>query len=108
MAQMQGNSATAGALGGGGGEWAANIYMDEVHQARKSLICPNLIRIISAISTLTAGILGGLSTDSSTGLLIGAQAGKNAVENNALSFGSGMDSIGAAYASWNRTPWTTI
>jgi hypothetical protein len=103
VAQMQGNSATAGALGGGGGEWAANIYMDEVHPGKKiaDLSEPDK-RIISAISTLTAGILGGLSTDSSTGLLIGAQAGKNAVENNALSFGSGMDSIGAAYASWNQ------
>lgn len=60
--------------------------MDEVHPGKKiaDLSEPDK-RIISAISTLTAGILGGLSTDSSTGLLIGAQAGKNAVENNYLS-----------------------
>ncbi|CQJ07360.1 adhesin [Yersinia mollaretii] len=86
VAQMQGNSATAGALGGGGGELAARIYMDQVHPGKKvSDLSEADKKIVSAIGTLTAGILGGLSTDSSTGLITGAQAGKNAVENNALS-----------------------
>lgn len=68
--------------------------MDEVHPGKKiaDLSEPDK-RIISAISTLTAGILGGLSTDSSTGLLIGAQAGKNAVENNSLSGDAARETV---------------
>ncbi|MEB5971478.1 VENN motif pre-toxin domain-containing protein [Pantoea dispersa] len=39
---------------------------------------------------------------SSASTLAGAQAGKNAVENNALSLGTGMTSSGSAAQSWNQ------
>ncbi|NHB90578.1 VENN motif pre-toxin domain-containing protein, partial [Photorhabdus tasmaniensis] len=40
---------------------------------------------ISTLSTLAAGLAGGIAGDSSASALTGAQAGKNAVENNFLS-----------------------
>ncbi|WP_323840893.1 VENN motif pre-toxin domain-containing protein, partial [Photorhabdus africana] len=39
---------------------------------------------ISTLSTLAAGLAGGIVGDSTASALTGAQAGKNAVENNAL------------------------
>ncbi|OVZ84835.1 hypothetical protein CBW58_23355 [Yersinia frederiksenii] len=57
---------------------------------------------VSALGTLAAGLVGGLVGDSSNNAVAGAQAGKNALENNALSFGNGLESVGAANASWNQ------
>ncbi|MGK3144637.1 VENN motif pre-toxin domain-containing protein [Pantoea sp. C2G6] len=57
---------------------------------------------ISALGTLAAGLAGGVTGDSTAGAVAGAQAGKNAVENNNLSFGTGMNSYGAAVKSWNQ------
>ncbi|TKI01865.1 VENN motif pre-toxin domain-containing protein, partial [Martelella alba] len=47
---------------------------------------------VSALSTLTSGIAAGVSGDSRASALTGAQAGKNAVENNSLggAAGSGL------------------
>ena len=39
---------------------------------------------IVALSTLAAGLAGGLAGDDTAGIIAGAQSGKNAVENNAL------------------------
>ncbi|WP_274605287.1 VENN motif pre-toxin domain-containing protein [Erwinia persicina] len=40
---------------------------------------------VSALSELAAGLAGGLSTGDTGGAVTAGQAGKNAVENNALS-----------------------
>ncbi|HGK4587267.1 TPA: VENN motif pre-toxin domain-containing protein [Yersinia enterocolitica] len=40
---------------------------------------------VSALATLAAGLAGGLTGDSTADTVAGAQVGKNAVENNALS-----------------------
>ncbi|MDF7680563.1 VENN motif pre-toxin domain-containing protein [Enterobacteriaceae bacterium ESL0689] len=39
---------------------------------------------ISAMATLAAGIAGGIAGDSTAAAVVGAQAGKTTVENNAL------------------------
>ncbi|WP_307743812.1 VENN motif pre-toxin domain-containing protein [uncultured Pantoea sp.] len=57
---------------------------------------------ISALGTLAAGLAGGVVGNSTADAVAGAQAGKNAVENNHLSFGTGMNSYGAAVKSWNQ------
>nr|WP_315850490.1 VENN motif pre-toxin domain-containing protein [Yersinia aleksiciae] len=55
---------------------------------------------ISALGTLAAGLAGDVTGDSTADTVAGAQTGKNAVENNALSglegFGQGMISAGQA------------
>ncbi|WP_247653140.1 VENN motif pre-toxin domain-containing protein [Pantoea sp. Cy-640] len=50
-------------------------------------------QIISAQSTLAAGLAGGVTGGSSAGALAGAQARKNAVENNWLSRDKARDSV---------------
>ncbi|CNK49838.1 putative hemolysin [Yersinia intermedia] len=60
------------------------------------------------MGTLAAGLAGGLVGDSSNSAVAGAQAGKNAVENNSLSDGwnsllpSGAQDYGQAVALWNQ------
>ncbi|WP_456156792.1 RNase A-like domain-containing protein [Yersinia intermedia] len=48
---------------------------------------------VSALGTLAAGLAGGLVGDSSNSAVAGAQAGKNAVENNSLSGDQGRESV---------------
>ncbi|WP_435954717.1 VENN motif pre-toxin domain-containing protein [Dryocola sp. BD626] len=57
---------------------------------------------VSALSELAAGLAGGMATGDTAGAVTAAQAGKNAVENNALSLTSGMMDYGQAAASWNQ------
>ncbi|MCT6043851.1 VENN motif pre-toxin domain-containing protein, partial [Escherichia coli] len=57
---------------------------------------------ISTLATVSAGLAGGLTGNSTASAAVGAQSGKNAVENNALSLPSGMVSYGQAVSSWNQ------
>ncbi|MCJ2654081.1 polymorphic toxin type 25 domain-containing protein, partial [Escherichia coli] len=56
----------------------------------------------------SAGLAGGLTGNSTASAAVGAQSGKNAVENNSLSAGwnnilpSGTQDYGQAVASWNQ------
>ncbi|MDK9365009.1 hemagglutinin repeat-containing protein [Lelliottia wanjuensis] len=82
VAQINGNSALAGASGAVAGEYIAqqlypDIPRDKLTEEQK--------QTISALSTLAAGIIGGLVGDSTADAVAGAQAGKNAAENNNLS-----------------------
>ncbi|WP_242689553.1 VENN motif pre-toxin domain-containing protein, partial [Photorhabdus cinerea] len=54
---------------------------------------------ISTLSTLAAGLAGGIAGDSTASALTGAQAGKNAIENNALSLPKGMMDYGRSASS---------
>ncbi|VDZ86914.1 hemagglutinin/adhesin repeat-containing protein [Lelliottia amnigena] len=57
---------------------------------------------ISTLASISAGIAGGLAGDSTLSAAAGSQAGKNAVENNALgpnSFGKGMADMGLSQQS---------
>ena len=85
-AQLNNQSAVAGAVGAGGGELVARVILSEMFQGRKiSELTESEKQQVSALSQLAAGLAGGLAADSSAGVVTGSQAAKNAVENNALS-----------------------
>ncbi|OON33563.1 hypothetical protein BTJ39_23965 [Izhakiella australiensis] len=80
-AQLQDGSALAGAAGASAGEYIAQQLYPGVDKSKLS---------------------EEQKQSSSAGALSGAQAGKNAVENNALSLPAGMAAYGQAVASWNQ------
>ncbi|MCC8414471.1 filamentous hemagglutinin N-terminal domain-containing protein [Photorhabdus laumondii subsp. laumondii] len=86
-AEVSGNNALAGAAGAAGGELAARELMKHIHgeNAKVSDLSEEEKQTISTLSTLAAGLAGGIAGDSTASALTGAQAGKNAVENNYLS-----------------------
>ncbi|WP_019081658.1 VENN motif pre-toxin domain-containing protein, partial [Yersinia enterocolitica] len=77
VAQVNGNSALAGASGAVMGEYIAQDLTEEQRQT------------ISALGTLAAGLTGGLAGGNTADAVAGAQAGKNALENNSLGLGAG-------------------
>ncbi|HEC1651779.1 TPA: VENN motif pre-toxin domain-containing protein [Yersinia enterocolitica] len=81
VAQVNGNSALAGASGAVMGEYIAQQMYPGV--AREDLN-EEQRQTLSALGTLAAGLAGGLAGGSTADTVAGAQAGKNAVENNAL------------------------
>ena len=86
VAELQGRNALAGAAGAVAGEQAANILLAQMFPGKSAAdLTEEEKQTISAFSTLAAGLAGGIAGDSSASVLTGAQAGKNAVENNALS-----------------------
>ncbi|MDK1398297.1 VENN motif pre-toxin domain-containing protein, partial [Pseudomonas protegens] len=81
VAQVQGNSAAAGAAGAATDELiAAQLYpnrsRDQLTEAEK--------QTISALSSLAAGFVGGAVGGDFAGAVTGAQSGRNATENNEL------------------------
>ncbi len=81
VAQIQNNSALAGATGATAGEFIAQqlypgVDRDKLSEEQK--------QIVSELGTLAAGLAGGIAGDSTASAVAGAQAGKNAVENNNL------------------------
>ncbi|MGQ8817303.1 hemagglutinin repeat-containing protein [Serratia sp. NA_13] len=114
-AQLNNQSAVAGAVGAGGGELVARVILSEMFQGRKiSDLTESEKQQVSALSQLAAGLAGGLAADSGAGVVTGSQAAKNAVENNSLSpndFGKGMadrgmsqTSLGASMVKDGATP----
>ncbi|CAI1788068.1 Filamentous hemagglutinin [Serratia proteamaculans] len=84
-AQLNNQSAVAGAVGAGGGELVARVILSEMFQGRKiSELTESEKQQVSALSQLAAGLAGGLAADSGAGVETGSQAAKNAVENNFL------------------------
>ncbi|HEF0122193.1 TPA: hemagglutinin repeat-containing protein [Citrobacter youngae] len=101
VAAMQGNSAAAGAAGAATGELAARaiagmLYPDVTDLSQLS---EDQKQTISTLATISAGMAGGLSGDSTASAAAGAQAGKNAVENNSLSLPKGLNDIGLSQQS---------
>ncbi|RAX06487.1 VENN motif pre-toxin domain-containing protein, partial [Photorhabdus bodei] len=86
-AEVSGNNALAGAAGAAGGELAARELMKHIHgeNAKVSDLSEEEKQTISTLSTLAAGLAGGIAGDSTASAVTGAQAGKNAAENNYLS-----------------------
>ncbi|WP_328592826.1 HNH/ENDO VII family nuclease [Yersinia alsatica] len=81
MAQVNGNSALAGASGAVMGEYIAQqMYLG----INREDLTEEQRQTISALGTLAAGLAGGLAGNSTADAVAGAQAGKNAVENNSL------------------------
>ncbi|MFK8400298.1 hemagglutinin repeat-containing protein [Pseudomonas sp. BGr12] len=84
VANAQGNSGVAGAAGAATGELiATTVYPNK----KPEDLTESERQIVSALSTLAAGMAGGLATGDSAGVVAAAGAGKTAVENNYLYLG---------------------
>jgi filamentous hemagglutinin len=81
VAQINGNSALAGASGAATGEFIAQQLYPTI---KREDLTEEQRQTISSLSTLAAGLAGGLTGDSSANAVAGAQAGKTAAENNNL------------------------
>ncbi|CQI94592.1 hemagglutinin repeat-containing protein [Yersinia frederiksenii] len=82
VAQINGNSALAGASGAAMGEYIAQQMYPGINRED---LTEEQRQTISALGTLAAGLAGGVVGNSTADTVAGAQAGKNAVENNFLS-----------------------
>ncbi|EEY5052871.1 ShlA/HecA/FhaA protein, partial [Escherichia coli] len=109
VAAMQGNNAAAGAAGAATGELAARAIAGMLYPGvKQSELSEEQKQTISTLATVSAGLAGGLTGNSTASAAVGAQSGKNAVENNSLSAGwnnilpSGTQDYGQAVASWNQ------
>ena len=81
-----GNSALAGAAGGVSGELMAQLVMKQLYPGKAvGDLTETEKQTISALGTLAAGLAGGVTGDGTADVVVGAQAGRNAVENNYLS-----------------------
>ncbi|MGE1562751.1 hemagglutinin repeat-containing protein [Pantoea septica] len=81
-----GNSALAGAAGGVSGELMAQLVMKQLYPGKAvGDLTETEKQTISALGTLAAGLAGGVAGDGTADVVVGAQAGRNAVENNYLS-----------------------
>ncbi|CNL95890.1 adhesin/hemagglutinin [Yersinia aleksiciae] len=87
VAQVNGNSALAGASGAAMGEYIAQQMYPGINRED---LTEEQRQTISALGTLAAGLAGGVVGDSTANAVAGAQAGKNAVENNYLSADQGL------------------
>ncbi|MGP6445583.1 hemagglutinin repeat-containing protein [Rahnella aceris] len=86
VAYLQGGSVSGGAAGAATGELAAQLIAKELYPGVKPENLTNDQKAnVSALSTLAAGLAGGVAGNSSVAAGTGAVAGKTAVENNAES-----------------------
>lgn len=86
VAYLQGGSVSGGAAGAATGELAAQLIAKELYPGVKPENLTNDQKAnVSALSTLAAGLAGGVAGNSSVAAGTGAVAGKTAVENNFLS-----------------------
>lgn len=89
VASLQGNSATAGAVGAASGELIAGVIARQFYpDTEPSKLSEEQKQTISALTTVASGITGGLVGNSALSGAAGAQAGKNTVENNLLGGGT--------------------
>ncbi|UYA60535.1 Putative large exoprotein involved in heme utilization or adhesion of ShlA/HecA/FhaA family [Pectobacterium sp. F1-1] len=86
VAQLSGQDAAAGAIGASSGELAARAIMAEQYPGKTANdLTEEEKQSVSALSTLAAGLISGLASNSTASAASGAQSGRNAVENNYLS-----------------------
>ncbi|GCH18222.1 VENN motif pre-toxin domain-containing protein [Escherichia coli] len=85
-AQLGGNNAASGAAGAFSGELAARYIIDNYYGGRTDSLSEQERQQISMLATIASGIAGGLAGNSTASAGMGAMAGKNAVENNYLSY----------------------
>ncbi|EFB2170446.1 hypothetical protein FIL80_24260, partial [Escherichia coli] len=96
-AAMQGHNVAAGAAGAATGELAARAIAGMLYPGvKQSDLSEEQKQTISTLATVSAGLAGGLTGNSTASVAVGAQSGKNAVENNLL--GGSED----AQAAWIR------
>ncbi|HFG4019084.1 TPA: hemagglutinin repeat-containing protein, partial [Escherichia coli] len=86
VAAMQGNNVAAGAAGAATGELAARAIAGMLYPGvKQSDLSEEQKQTISTLATVSAGLAGGLTGNSTASAAVGAQSGKNAVDNNYLS-----------------------
>ncbi|MEN3753888.1 polymorphic toxin type 25 domain-containing protein [Mangrovibacter sp. SLW1] len=85
LARSQGQNALVSATGAAAGEATGILLAQEIYGKRPEALTESERQTISALSTLTAGLAGGLAGNSTGSVVSGAQAGKTTVENNAMS-----------------------
>ena len=86
VAAMQGNNVAAGAAGAATGELAARAIAGMLYPGvKQSDLSEEQKQTISTLATVSAGLAGGLTGNSTLSAAVGAQSGKNVVENNYLS-----------------------
>ncbi|CAM3571751.1 hemagglutinin repeat-containing protein [Rahnella victoriana] len=91
VAYLQGGSVTGGAAGAATGELAAQLIAKELYPGVKPENLTNEQKAnVSALSTLAAGLAGGVAGNSSVAAGTAGIAGKTAVENNYLSADQGL------------------
>ncbi|WP_312739886.1 hemagglutinin repeat-containing protein [Cedecea neteri] len=96
-AQLSGGNAAAGAAGAFSGELAARHIAGEMFPGKDpGDLTQDQKQLVSLLGTMAAGIAGGVVGNSTAAVTTGAQAGKNAVENNLL--GTEIDQAKAAQA----------
>ncbi|HFO5513498.1 TPA: hemagglutinin repeat-containing protein, partial [Escherichia coli] len=83
-AQLGGNNAASGAAGAFSGELAARYIIDNYYGGCTDNLSEQERQQISMLATIASGIAGGLAGNSTSAAGMGAQAGRNAVENNLL------------------------
>lgn len=87
VASLQGNNAASGALGAASGELIAAAIKDAYYPGTPvSQLSEEEKQTISTLASISAGIAGGIAGGDTVSAANGAQAGKNSVENNYLSY----------------------
>ncbi|QIA51889.1 filamentous hemagglutinin N-terminal domain-containing protein [Pantoea agglomerans] len=108
-AQMSGGSAAAGAAGAFSGELATRYIAEKYWGAdtpeKIAALGQEDREQLSLLGTLAAGLAGGMVGNSSAAATTGAVAGKNAVENNAV---SGMDGFGSGFWDNNQAQGSLV
>ncbi len=83
IAKAQGKDALAGAAGASAGEMTAKLALD-LYGKKPEQLGEDERQLVSALSSVAAGLAGAAVSDNTAGVQAAAQAGKNAVENNFL------------------------
>ncbi|MBU9849290.1 hemagglutinin repeat-containing protein, partial [Rahnella aceris] len=99
IAELQGRDAAAGGAGAATGELIAQVLYPGV---KREDLTENEKQKIVALSTLAAGLAGGIAGDDTAGVIAGAQGGKNATEYNHFNLPSGMMDYIDTAGSWNQ------
>ncbi|EKY3089502.1 hemagglutinin repeat-containing protein [Cronobacter dublinensis] len=84
IAKAQGKDPLAGAAGASAGELTAKLALD-LYGKKPEQLGEDERQLVSALSSVAAGLAGAAVSDNTAGVQTAAQAGKNAVENNYLS-----------------------
>ncbi|WP_413742171.1 VENN motif pre-toxin domain-containing protein [Sodalis sp. RH15] len=108
LSHLQGHSALAGGAGALSAEVAAKGITHYLYPGiEPGQLTEKQKETVSAWSSMVGGLAGGLTGTGGGDVVDGAQAGKNAVENNSLSLPKGMESIidaqGSLYVNTNLT-----
>ncbi|MCO6059746.1 hemagglutinin repeat-containing protein [Pseudomonas sp. MOB-449] len=92
VANAQGNSAAAGAVGAASGELMVKLISQALYaESDPGKLNEEQKQTISALATLAAGMAGGALGGDASSALAAAQGGRNAAENNGLGMAPGND-----------------